>query len=53
MLFRSYNPVTGKYGLAVMNALRVAGGLTVAALVAFMIRALRRDRRSATAGVVL
>jgi protein SCO1/2 len=38
-----YDPSTGKYGLVIMNALRVAGLTTVAALATFMIVMFRRD----------
>ncbi len=40
-----YDPTTGKYGVAIMNVIRVVGGLTVALLVAFIFISLRRDRR--------
>lgn len=45
-----YDPVTGRYGLAIMNALRAAGALTVLALAGFGARALRRERRAARTG---
>ena len=38
-----YDPANGTYGLVIMNALRVAGLATVAALATFMIVMLRRD----------
>lgn len=38
-----YDPSTGKYGLVVMNVIRLAGFLTVLALATFMIVMLRRD----------
>jgi protein SCO1/2 len=38
-----YDPSTGKYGLVIMNVLRLAGALTVFALAAFLIVMLRRD----------
>lgn len=41
-----YDPVTGKYGVAIMNVLRLAGITTVAVLGAFMIVMFRRDRQS-------
>jgi protein SCO1/2 len=44
-----YDPLTGKYGLVIMNVLRVAGAATVAALGAFMFVMFRRDRRAALA----
>ncbi|MDZ7360585.1 MAG: SCO family protein [candidate division KSB1 bacterium] len=40
-----YDPQTGKYGLVIMNVLRVAGIATVLALGTFMIVMFRRDRR--------
>jgi protein SCO1/2 len=44
-----YDPLAGKYGLVIMNVLRVAGAATVAALGAFMFVMFRRDRRAALA----
>jgi len=41
-----YNPVTGKYGVAIMNVLRLAGITTVAVLGTFVIVMFRRDRQS-------
>jgi protein SCO1/2 len=41
-----YDPVTGKYGLVVMNLIRLGGVLTVGALGAFILFAVRRDRRT-------
>jgi len=40
-----YDPLTGKYGLVIMNVLRVAGIATVMALGTFMIVMFRRDRK--------
>jgi len=40
-----YDPLTGKYGLVIMNVLRVAGVATVMALGTFMIVMFRRDRK--------
>ncbi|MEW6299071.1 MAG: SCO family protein [Thermodesulfobacteriota bacterium] len=40
-----YDPVTGKYGLLIMNVLRLAGLATVLALGTFIAVMLRRDRR--------
>ena len=42
-----YDPMTGKYGLVVMNVVRAAGGFTVLALGIFMWIMFRRDRRNA------
>ncbi len=38
-----YDPSNGKYGMVIMNVLRLAGFTTVAALAAFMIVMFRRD----------
>jgi len=38
-----YDPSNGKYGMVIMNVLRLAGFATVAALATFMIVMLRRD----------
>jgi len=40
-----YDPTTGKYGMVIMNALRLGGGLTVLALALFMGIGFLRDRR--------
>ncbi len=40
-----YDPLTGKYGLVIMNVLRLAGIATVLALGTFMIVMFRRDRQ--------
>ena len=40
-----YDPSNGKYGLVIMNVLRLAGLLTVGALATFMIIMFRRDFR--------
>jgi protein SCO1/2 len=41
-----YDPMTGRYGLSIMRAIRIAGGATVLALGTFIIVMLRRDRRT-------
>ena len=41
-----YDPLEGKYNLAIMNGLRVGGLATVFILGGFVINALRRDRRN-------
>jgi protein SCO1 len=46
-----YDPMTGKYGLVVMNVLRAAGGLTVLILGIFMTVMFLRDRRRASGTV--
>jgi protein SCO1/2 len=38
-----YDPANGKYGLVIMNVLRLGGALTVAALATFMFVMFRRD----------
>lgn len=40
-----YDPATGKYGLTIMNVVRLMGSATVLALVAFILVMLRRERR--------
>ncbi|MDZ7289034.1 MAG: SCO family protein [candidate division KSB1 bacterium] len=40
-----YDPLTGKYSLAIMKILRLAGIATVTILAAFMLLMFRRDRR--------
>ncbi len=40
-----YDPMTGRYGLVIMRALRLAGGATVLALGAFVVVMIRRERR--------
>ena len=40
-----YDPMTGKYGVVVMNVLRVAGGLTVMVLGIFMTMMFLRERK--------
>jgi protein SCO1/2 len=39
-----YDPMTGRYGLAVMRTLRLAGAATVLALVAFIVAMVRREK---------
>jgi protein SCO1/2 len=40
-----YDPMTGKYGVVVMNVLRAAGGLTVLVLGIFMTMMFLRERK--------
>jgi protein SCO1 len=40
-----YDPMTGKYGVVVMNVLRAAGGLTVLVLGLFMVTMFLRERK--------
>ena len=44
-----YDPATGKYTFAIMNAIRVLGVATVLALGTYMFVMFRRDRRMARA----
>jgi protein SCO1/2 len=39
-----YNPMTGRYGLAIMRALRLSGLTTVLVLVTFIVIMIRRER---------
>ena len=39
-----YNPIHGKYGALVMNAIRVSGALTLVAIAALLATLVRRDR---------
>jgi len=43
-----YDPMTGKYGVIIINVLRAAGGLTVLALGIFMIVMFLRERNRPT-----
>ena len=38
-----YDPSQGKYGLVIMNAMRIGGLITVVCLVGFMLIMFRRD----------
>jgi protein SCO1 len=44
LLCYHYDPLTGRYGLAVKNILRGLGALTVLALAAFVLTSLRREK---------
>jgi len=46
-----YDPRTGKYGLIIMNVLRLAGVTTVVLLAGFVVVMLWRDRRNKLASV--
>ncbi len=46
LLCYHYDPATGRYGLAVISAVRAGGLLTVALIAAFVLRALARERRA-------
>ena len=41
-----YDPTTGRYGVAIMRAIRVAAGATVLALGAFIVVMVRREQRA-------
>jgi protein SCO1/2 len=41
-----YDPMTGRYGLVIMRAIRVAGAATVLALGTFIVVMVRRERRA-------
>lgn len=41
-----YDPVTGKYGMVIMNVIRISGTATVLVLGAFMVVMFRRDRKA-------
>ncbi len=41
-----YDPLTGKYGMVIMNVLRLAGSATVLGIGAFMLVMFRRDRHA-------
>jgi len=40
-----YDPETGRYGLAIMRTVRIAGAATVLALLSFIVIAVRREKR--------
>ncbi|HUA82446.1 MAG TPA: SCO family protein [Bryobacteraceae bacterium] len=42
-----YNPANGKYGFVIMNAIRIAAGVTLVLLVGFMLIMFRRDFHAA------
>ncbi len=42
-----YDPMTGKYGMVILNLIRLGGALTLAALGTFIAVMLRRERRNA------
>jgi protein SCO1/2 len=45
LLCYHYDPLTGKYGLAIAGVLRTAGGLTVLGLGTFLVAMYRREKR--------
>ena len=46
-----YDPQTGRYGFAILSAVRLGGLLTVALTAIFIVTTLRRERRQASAGL--
>ena len=46
-----YDPTTGRYGLAIMNVLRLAGVLTVAGIGTAITALIRRERQQRSAGL--
>jgi protein SCO1 len=49
LLCYKYDPMTGRYGLIALNAIRTGGVITVLALVSFIVVMLRRERTLAAA----
>ncbi len=47
LLCYHYDPTTGKYGIVILNVIRLAGFATVVCLGSFIVVMMRRDRRSA------
>lgn len=45
-----YDPATGRYGFAIVNAIRLAGILTIAGIAFFLVTMLRRERGDAHTG---
>ena len=45
LLCYQYDPATGKYGVVIMNSVRIAGVLTVAIMATVVTVMLRRERR--------
>jgi protein SCO1/2 len=50
LLCYHYDPATGKYGSAIIRAVRIGGLATLASLLAFVFVSLRRDRQHAAMG---
>jgi protein SCO1/2 len=48
LLCYHYDPMTGKYGMVILDSIRVGGALTVGALATFILVMLRRERRKAS-----
>jgi protein SCO1/2 len=47
LLCYRYDPLTGKYGMVIMNSIRVGGVLTILAMALFIGMMLRRERKGA------
>lgn len=45
-----YDPTTGRYGLIIMRTIRLAGAATVLALIAFIVLAVRHEKRQGAGG---
>ncbi len=45
-----YDPMTGRYGLVIMRAMRLAGAATVLALGSFILIMLRNEKRRGSSG---
>lgn len=53
LLCFQYDPASGKYTLAILNTLRIAGGLTVMVLAIYLLTTLRRERRNRRQGLTV
>lgn len=53
LLCFKYDPASGKYTLAILNTLRIAGGLTVMVLAIYLVTTLRRERRNRRQGLTV
>ena len=52
LLCFQYNPETGKYGFAIMGAVRIVGAIVLLVMVGFIIRSLRKDRKKSFKGEI-
>ena len=48
LLCYHYDPLTGRYGLAIMSILRTAGAVTVLVIALFIVKSFRREKRATT-----
>ncbi len=46
LLCYHYDPLTGRYGLAIMGIIRIAGAVTVLAIALFIVKSFRREKRA-------